>query len=101
MPEATDTITIIVSEPTGGPGRKSDEDPCWVFDEPYLVARQRERCPVWGDEVPFKSVTVIVDADDEGDAEYSLGYVHGGDCVSRRKELKDGRVALRSDYQCW
>jgi len=97
----SETITIGVLHPKGNPGLKSDEDPCWVFNLPHRVARYQDRCPVWGDEVPYKSVTVVVGASDEEDAEYSLEYVHGGGSVSRRKELKDGRVALRSDYQCW
>jgi len=38
----------------------------------------------------------------EGDeVEYWLSYVHGGDNISKRKKLKGGKVALRSDYMCW
>lgn len=135
-------FTIGVKHPTVHPGNKSKEDPRWVFNEPYQVARGvrpnvefgptkptavvvtdengetstvtldlstsakvvpggETRCPVWGDVVPWKSVTVIVDAADEADARYSLEYVHGGGSVSRRMALPNGRVALRSNYQCW
>lgn len=58
-------------------------------------------CPVWGDELPYKSVTVICHENQVGHVSYWLEYVHGAGCVVDVKELADGRVALRSDYQCW
>jgi len=58
-------------------------------------------CPVWGDKLPYKSVTVVTDKKNEGDVRYWLGFVHGGDPVSKRKELPKGKIALRSDYQAW
>jgi hypothetical protein len=58
-------------------------------------------CPVFGDIVPWKSVTVICKLEEEGEVTHWLSYVHGGDTVSNRQEFTDGRVALRSDYQCW
>lgn len=109
-------ITISVSHPTGSPGPKSraqmGEDGhgvvTWAMDEPHRVAIGRsypednnDVCPVWGDRLPWKSVTVVVDAEDEADAIFCLECCHGGASVSRRKVLDDGRVALRSDYQCW
>lgn len=58
-------------------------------------------CPIFGDKVPYKSITVVCNQDQLDDVLYWLEYVHGGGCVSMVKELPDGRVALRSDYQCW
>jgi len=58
-------------------------------------------CPIFGDYIPWKSVTVVCDTELEDQVTYWLEYVHGTDCVSNRKELDDGKVALRSDYQCW
>lgn len=55
----------------------------------------------WGDTIPYKSVTVISDSKQEDEVSYWLEFVHGGDSISNRKELNDGRIALRSDYQCW
>jgi hypothetical protein len=58
-------------------------------------------CPVWKDKLPYKSVTVICPADVEDQVTYWLEYVHGGGCISKRKKLADGNVALRSNYMCW
>ena len=57
-------------------------------------------CPVWKDKLPYKSVTVICNADQENEVTYWLSYVHGGE-YSKRKVLKNGQVAFRSNYQCW
>lgn len=70
-------------------------------DKDKLIAQLPEVCPVWGDTLPYKSVTVICMQDQVDDVFYWLSYVHGGGCVSRVKELEGNRVALRSDYQCW
>ena len=92
-----------------------ESDHSWVFKAPYRVAfgsthTQNEAgewvpcagvvCPVWGDVLPYRSTTVIVDAKEEEAAAFCLACAHGGGW-SRRKVLKDGRVALRSDYQAW
>lgn len=64
------------------------------------IAQIPEVCPIWGDTLPRKSVTVICNADQEDDVSYWLHHVHGAYCVSARLELKDGRIAMRSDYMC-
>ena len=66
-----------------------------------IVARSEEKCPIFKNIVPCKSVTVVCNVDQEDEVEYWLSYVHGGDNISDRKELKGGKVALRSDYMCW
>jgi len=68
-------------------------------------------CPIWGDEPPYKSVTVICAAELEAEVAYWLEYVLGGGCISKIKALPDdrneeflrarNRVAMRADYKCW
>jgi len=58
-------------------------------------------CPVWGDELRYKSVTIICRPSLEQEARYWLEYVHGGGSVSRRKVISKNEIALRSDYQAW
>lgn len=70
-----------------------------------VVARSKDTCPVWGDEVPYKGVTVI--GDWNGDADFAvamvywLEYVLGSDAVDRTKVLADGRLAMRGNYTAW
>ena len=52
-----------------------EADMSWVFKEPYRVAYGRKYpeqdndvCPVWGGRMSWKSVTVVVPADEEGAA---------------------------------
>ena len=73
-----------------------------------MVARGQGRsdkpatiCPIFGDEVPWKSATAVCAIAMEPEVTYWLEYVQGGNCISKRKELPGGRVALRCDYQCW
>jgi hypothetical protein len=58
-------------------------------------------CPVWGDEIPYKSVTVICNKEQEDEVRYWLCYVHGGGAVEKWKELPGNKVAIRSNYMCW
>lgn len=66
-----------------------------------IVARTSEKCPVFGDILEYKDVTVICKLEEEKDVIYWLEYVHGCNCVTKRKELKGDKVALRSEYQSW
>jgi len=77
-----------------GETRGMGKQPTGVEDVP-------EVCPVWGDKLGYKDVTVVFSNEVEDQAVYWLEYVHGGDCVTRRKSLRGDRVALRSEYQCW
>ena len=67
-----------------------------------IVARSEDKCYIFKDVVPYKSVTIVFDAKEynEEEVEYWLEYVQGGDSISNRKEA-NGKVALRSDYHCW
>lgn len=66
-----------------------------------VTAQLTNVCPVWGDVLPYKSVTVICPVELQDEVEGWLAYVHGADCVSQTKRLENGKVAIRSDYQCW
>jgi len=57
-------------------------------------------CPVWKDELPYKSVTVVCLKEQEDEVKYWLSHVHGGES-EKTKTLPDGKVAIRSNYQCW
>lgn len=78
-----------------------DHDTGKSLGDGMIVARADDICPVWGDKIPYKSVTVICNVEDCGDVAYWLEYVHGYGCMSMDKTLPDGRIAVRSDYQCW
>lgn len=77
-----------------------DHDTFKKLSDGMIVARADDICPVFGDEVPYKSVTVICNKDDYDEVCYWLEYVHGGDCISNEKTLPDGRIGIRSDYRC-
>lgn len=81
-------------------GEYDHENSRWI-SEGMIVARPRNICPVFGDEVPYKAVTVICDASQYIEVAYWLSYVHGGDCITKEKVLDDGKIAIRSEYKCW
>ena len=66
-----------------------------------LVEGYPNKCPIWHDIIPKKSVTVVCSVIQEPDVEYWLDYVLGTNSVSRRKTLPKGKLALRADYKCW
>lgn len=59
-----------------------------------------DKCPIWDDLLPYKSVTAVCQPDQQEEVEYWLSYVHGGG-PTKIKHLPDGRIAIRSDYQAW
>jgi hypothetical protein len=65
-----------------------------------IVAGYNDICPIFKDKIPYKSVTVICQAEDYNEVCYWLDYVHGGG-ISKTKTLTDGRIAIRSNYMCW
>lgn len=69
--------------------------------EGMVVARQGQRCPVFNDEVPYKSATIVCLPEQEKEVLYWLDFVQGGGNVSKRLVLPGGEVVLRSDYMCW
>lgn len=68
-----------------------------------IVAHTDQRCPIFGDAVPYKSVTIVFDPEKYpyDEVTYWLSYVHGGGCIDKEIVLDDGKIAIRSDYQCW
>lgn len=83
-----------------------DHDTHQRIDDGMVVARHDQVCPIWGDVLPYKSVTVVVPAEHVRaqrvpEVIYWLTFVHGADCVSRRWSIPDGTVAIRSDYTAW
>ena len=69
--------------------------------EHFKLSMLPDICPVWRDKLPYKSVTVICDSDQQDEVEGQLMYVHGSDCIQMVKGLPNGKVAIRSDYMCW
>lgn len=85
-------------------GKWSDHYPIKQLKKGMIVARTDQKCPVWKDKVPYKSVTVMCLLEQEGDVSYWLEFVQGGNCISKRKVTTvagQKMVALRSDYQAW
>ena len=77
------------------------------MSEGMVVAKSDQECPIFGDKVPYKSATLLVDLDklaEKGatldDVDYWIGYVQGGG-ASYTKHLGDGQFAIRSDYHAW
>lgn len=103
-------ITIVSAELLKPVVRKLTKEDVWgKFDEETLrrlsdgmiAARSEQICPVWKDKLPYKSVTVICKAEEVDEVSYWLGYVHGGDSISKQRKIAGGKVALRSNYMCW
>lgn len=66
-----------------------------------IVARSYDQCPVFGDFLPYKSVTVICKQKQADEVKYWLTYVHGPNNIEKEMYLEDGRIAIRSNYMCW
>lgn len=96
-------ITMIVSNPTVPEAKKITKEDVWggIGQNGMIVARTDDKCPYFKDKVPYKSVTVVCDKDQVHEVTYWLEYVHGAHSVSKTKDLKNGKVAMRSDYKCW
>lgn len=111
-------IKIEIRKPLKAPATKLTQEDVWgkfkesQFDgdkytptrrvsKGMVVASSEEKCPVWHDKVPYKAVTVVCKKSQVSDVTYWLEFVHGGDSVTKYKELPRGKVAMRSEYQCW
>jgi hypothetical protein len=98
MAGLADTGILFPQTPATG---VAETDPLWVWEDDFIQAQYGESCPVWGDTLPQKSVTVLVPAGMQGEAVFSLEFAHGGGSISRQKLFPNGMLAIRSDYQCW
>lgn len=59
------------------------------------------KCPVWGDVLPYKSVTIECAVEQWPEVEYWLDYVLGGGSVSKVRYTESSTMYARADYQCW
>jgi hypothetical protein len=66
-----------------------------------ITAKITDHCPVWDEPMDYKSVTVICLKEQQDEVTYWLEYVDGSNCVSKIKDLPDGKVAIRANYMCW
>jgi len=102
-------VVIKVSNPTVPEAQKLTKEGVWGrFDENagkiiggMVVARSGDYCSVFGDEVPYKSVTVVCREDQYHEVLYWLEFVHGAESVSGVAGIGDGKLAIRSNYMCW
>jgi hypothetical protein len=76
------------------------DDKAHKLSNGMIIARGEEKCPIFKDKLPYKSVTVVCKPEEEEEVCYWLDYVHGGG-ISKRKVLEDGKIAIRSNYMCW
>ena len=66
-----------------------------------LIKILPDKCPIWKDKLPYKSVTVVCKEEDYNQVVNWIHYVHGGDCIQKEKHLPEGKIAIRSNYMCW
>lgn len=66
----------------------------------YGKGDKKVRCPIFKDVVPYKSVTVVCKQEQLQGVLQHLMNAHGGPHAFK-KDLPDGRIAIRSDYQAW
>ncbi|MFE8701226.1 hypothetical protein ACFYKX_11525 [Cytobacillus sp. FJAT-54145] len=76
-----------------------DENRIEKRSEGMVVARHPEVCPIFGDSIPYKSVTVVCKEEQYQDVCYWLEYVHGAGCIQATALLPNDRIAIRSEYQ--
>ena len=99
------TLTVLVSEPTAPKAKTLTQEDVWGnYTKKTLgmiVARMNDKCPVFKDKVPYKSVTIICTEEQFDEVHYWLEYVHGADCIGKVKRLPKGKIAIRSNYMCW
>lgn len=101
---------IKISEPTGDKQINLTKEDVWGIPpmgenhkstKGMKVATYNQVCPIWKDVLPYKSTTFVCPKDKENEVIYWIEFVYGCNCISKRQELDDLRVALRADYQCW
>mgnify|MGYP003137258701 CR=1 FL=1 len=110
-------LTITVLEPTYPQPAKVTYEDVWGHDDRLdggmvtadctLGGYDEEKyqstglCPIFGTPIHWKSVTVVCPKELSEQVAYWLEFVKGSDCISEFKELEDGKVAFRADYQAW
>lgn len=66
----------------------------------YGELHEPVKCPIFDDILPYKSVTVVCKKEQLQGVLQHLMNAHGGGHRYER-ELPDGHIAIRSDYQAW
>ena len=102
-----------VAPPSGDNTKQLTKEDVWgEYDRETLkeitkgmvVAESGDICPIFGDKVSSKSVTVICNENQlygNKGVEYWLEYVHGSGCIQKTMEIGSDKVAIRSDYMAW
>ena len=92
---------------------KLQQDDIFCKDSKYIVAdsrlggfnearcRSNQKCPIFKSFIPYKSQTIVCHEEELNEVIFWCEFVQGGDCISQLKHLKDGKVAIRSNYMCW
>ena len=111
MKHTTDiTPVVYVSSPSKSIPHKLKKEDVWgkwsdnsriKISDGMIVASYNDTCPIFGDVAPYKSVTVVCEEKQLDEVIYWMEYVYGADCVEKKKNLKDGKFALRANYMCW
>jgi hypothetical protein len=100
---------IITTSYSNNPGTKLTKDDVWgkynhethTLETQGLIVARGGICPIFGDEIPYKSVTVVCTEEQLNDVEYWLDYVHGANSLEKIAELENGELAIRSNYMAW
>ena len=58
-------------------------------------------CPIFGDYIPYKSWTIVVEKQYLESARNWCNYFHGGGSVEKEKQVSSNKIAIRSNYLCW
>lgn len=66
-----------------------------------VIAKAKDICPVYGTELPYKSVVVKCKIEEYNAVKYWLEYVHGAECIRGISCDDDETMTIRSEYQCW
>lgn len=72
-----------------------------VVSKGMIVSKQGEKCPVFNDVLPYKSVTMVCGINQLEEVTYWIEYVQGANCISDLKEMPGDNIAIRSNYTCW
>lgn len=104
-------LTFSVNVHTTPQAKKITQEDVWgnyeLQTKGMIIAKTNDTCPIFKDKVPYKSVTVICEPSQQNEVEYWLEFVHGGGSVSKSRIVAKnanqyaGKLAIRSDYQCW
>lgn len=103
--ESIEPLTVFINSPTVPEPKELKKEDVWgdgtANSKGMRIAIYGHKCPIFNDIVEYKSTTFVFPKSKEEEVIYWVEYVYGGDCITKRKELDDLRVAIRAEYQCW